>query len=107
MTAKEFTFYLRGYLKALKPDANITEVIKHIEEVLDTVDKEELPKADKQAEDIFGKWIEKNPSPMTPNPICPTPYPVVMYGCQTGTYIQPDSIVTSSTYTINKNKDNE
>lgn len=85
MTAREFTYWLKGYLKGLGPNAEISKVIFDITTELDKVDKPDLEKADKTAEKLTEDWLKElqrnNPPQQKPYPFPFQENPVVMYGC--------------------------
>lgn len=102
MSYKEFTFWLKGYLKAVSKDKPVEEIINEVMAELEKVSEIDLLKADKQAEKSIGDWIKELPKPTYPFPdIAPT---VVMYGCQTAPYKPGDIIFTTGTYIHKDNK---
>jgi len=98
---KEFTYWLKGYLKAIPKNKPVADIITDIMAELEKVNEQDLPKADKKAEKILEDWLEKFP----PNPNIPTPFDniVVMYGCNSNPY-KFDSGTTITTTNIYEHK---
>lgn len=53
MTKQEFIYWLKGYLKAVSKDKPLEEVINDVMAELEKVSKNDLLKADKEAEKVI------------------------------------------------------
>lgn len=94
MKINQFTFWLRGYIDAVKgTNISAEKIIADIEEKLKEVKEEEQ----EYVITIVEKIIETTPYLPPYNPCIPT---VVMYGCQTAPY-------TTAPYTTTTKSDSK